>query len=295
MGHGVQLKLFCIRVLFNGILYYLVFQSYYLFISVMNTVIDLHFWFLNVCWGVLGLAYARAVIDRVRPIIDVPLKMIELASISLGSNSLRESTAAVFKKFGSISLIVVIDKLTRTVLNKVYTSVEIDAFKKLHDKLANSSVKTVVKFGKKVLTTITDSIDECIVCGCFLYEESLYDALMFSIKNLWYALTDIALSVSSLHIFAGFLNAMLFGGYAYYVIGIWEWDVGFVVKVFLYYYIGKNLLADVIYKPLVYRVVCSRFIDKSDSLTSDYSEEAESILNNIPEVAEIKNIVEKIK
>lgn len=291
----MQIKTFCLRLVFCCLLYYMVFQSYYLFITVMNRVIDLHFWFLNVCWGVLGVVYAKAAVDFVRPMMELPIKMIELASISTGSSSLRECATLVFKKFGSISIIVLVDKLMRAVLNKVYTSLEIDVFKKVYDKLAASSVKSIVKFGERMLTSITDSIDECVICGCFMYDESLYEALMFSVKNLWRALADIAMSVASLHLFMKFLNLVLFGSYVYYVVDIWQWDVGFVVRVFLYYYIAKNLLSDVIYKPLIYRVVCTRFVDEADNMASDYSEDAERILDQIPEAAEIKKIVEKIK
>ena len=62
----------------------------------------------------------------------------------------------------------------------------------------------------------------------------------------------------------------------------------------MYYFILRNLLRDVIYTPMIYRVVCSRFVNEADMLTSDYSEEAEQILTEIPELEKIKSIVEKI-
>lgn len=288
----MQIKLTVMRLLFNGIIYYLIFKSYYLFINLMNSVIDLHFWFLNICWGIIGVTYAKAIIDRAKPLIDVPLKMIDLASIAIGSNSIAECTSLVFSKFKSVTIIVTVNKLMRTILNKVYESLEFDFLQKFYDKLKNSSVKSVVKFAENVLGIVTDNIDECILCSCFVFEESLYDSLVFSVKNLWRSLKDISLSVVSMLIFTKIMNGLMFFGYAYFVAGIWRWDVNFIVQVFLYYYIIKNIINDVLYTPLVYRTVCNRFVDSIDSLTEDPSSEAESILNNIPELEKIKKIME---
>lgn len=295
MGRGVQIKLLVIRLLINSLIYFVVFKSYYMFITVMNTVIDLHFWLLNILWGIFGVTYAKVAIDFVRPFVDVPLKMIDLASIALESNSLSECTSAVIKKFKSLTIIVTVNKLIRVILNKVYSAIEIDSLKKLSDKLKKSSLKSVVNLSEQVLGTITDNIDECIICSCFLYDESVYDSLVFSVKNLWKSLKDIALSVTSLHIFTKFMNVLMFLAYTYYVVGMWRWDMAFVVQVFLYYYIIKNIINDVLYTPLIYRVVCSRFIDKADTLTVDYSEEAENVLKNIPELEKIKKIMENTR
>ena len=127
-----------------------------------------------------------------------------------------------------------------------------------------------------------------------MFDETLYESLTFSIKNLWRSMKEISLSTISLHIFIQVLNFCVFIGYGYYAISIWRWDTNFVVQVFLYYFILRNLLRDVIYTPMIYRVVCSRFVNEADMLVSDYSEEAEQVLTEIPELEKIKSIVEKI-
>ena len=294
MGRAVQVKLTVVRLLLYCLTYFFIFRSYYWFAGVMNQVIDLHFWFLDICWGIFGVTYAKVFMDKVMPLIIVPLKMIELASIATDSVSIRECGSTVMKKFGQVSIIVTVNALLRVVLNKAYDKLEADWFKRLYDRLKQSKVKSIVNFAENVLYTITDNIDECVICSCFMLDETLYDSLVFSIKNLWRSMKEISLSAVSLHIFIKVLNFCTFVVYVYYAISIWRWDTSFVVQVFLYYFILRNLLRDVIYTPMIYRVVCSRFVNEADMLTSDYSEEAEQILTEIPELEKIKSIVEKI-
>ena len=295
MGNGVQVKVTVIRLLISSLMYLFVFKSYYLFITVMNQVIDLHLWYLDVCWGIFGVVYAKVFLDRVMPFIYVPLKMIDLASVATGSGSVRECAGIVLKRFGDVAAVVAVNKLLHVVLSKVYDGLETDRIKQVYDKLKNSSVKSAVGLGEKVLSMVVDNMDECVLCSCFMLDGSLFESLTFSIKNLWKSLKDIALSVASLQILAGVVNACVFCGYVYFAVGIWEWSLQFVVKVFLYYYIMKNLIKDVVYEPMIYRIVCGRFVDEASMQTSDYAEEVEQVLSEIPELEKIKSIVEKTK
>ena len=159
MGRAVQVKLTVVRLLLYCLTYFFIFRSYYWFAGVMNQVIDLHFWFLDICWGIFGVTYAKVFMDKVMPLIIVPLKMIELASIATDSVSIRECGSTVMKKFGQVSIIVTVNALLRVVLNKAYDKLEADWFKRLYDRLKQSKVKSIVNFAENVLYTITDNID----------------------------------------------------------------------------------------------------------------------------------------
>ena len=162
-----KLKYIFIRLVFNA-LFALILLKCFIFGSQYGVeLIGLNNWLIQLFCGISTALLFNAVLSLAQRTILLYLKHLQIASICVPD---RNPNAVVFSRIGTVSVIVILNKILRGLAKEIIDAIKNGACSSI-ELFAEISHSTLAKGGKYVISKCFDYLDECVLAYCYTHPD----------------------------------------------------------------------------------------------------------------------------
>lgn len=292
----MRVKCVIIHVILDCILLYMYVKGYLFGIKFFNQIFCFHVWFVDILYGIFGIAYVIALANFISPVVFTLLKSIDLYALSNEDcNTFPSAIAGVTSKFTSTVAIVTFNKIIRTCIEEISSRVEAgELTSEFFDSISSYSfLNKSVKFAKSIMTTAFDYVDECVLAYCYSHDTSVGKAAVYSISKFMGNIGNVGLKTVSLVITEKLVIFLYTVIYLVCVIKNLKWSLLFFVEAYVIYCAIRYVIRDGILEPFFRDTIVKQFLA---SLPEDNSADGDTESNTVDDssysMEDVKNFTE---
>lgn len=255
-----KLKYIFIRLVFNA-LFALILLKCFIFGSQYGVeLIGLNNWLIQLFCGISTALLFNAVLSLAQRTILLYLKHLQIASICVPD---RNPNAVVFSRIGTVSVIVILNKILRGLAKEIIDAIKNGACSSI-ELFAEISHSTLANGGKYVISKCFDYLDECVLAYCYTHpDDSLgsaaENAVVIFLENsatLLIKTTTVCLTSAFIKIVIAIVETLL-------LLKTMPFTFINLITIYLIVHVSGFVIADSLIEPLMLDGVVKEFCNLS--------------------------------
>lgn len=256
----MKVKMTMARVLIDVIFIFLCLKGYEFGIAFFNKMFPFHYFFMNILYGVFGIAYVLLFFKIIKPLLVGFIKALTIYAVCNDCDSFSQSAKGVVSKFGGTVAVITFNKLIREVIQEIDEHLDSGDFaSEFYESIKGSLLSKSVDFVKHVAKRTFDYVDECVLGYIYTHDEGIGSAAATAVVAFIKNTGDIALKVVSVYLGEKIVITVYSILFILAVIQYGTFSFAFIVQYYILYFCIKYVIEDAIIEPFLCTVIVKHF------------------------------------